>query len=136
VDFPDQLLSVFPGLYKTSLIMSSGACSSAGANCASPEQPGWSPSGSYASNNGSAKQSPHFDPGDWDKRLTPLLRLDGKVFYTPNRMTLYNNGNSNGGSLAYLDHHATLVSEDLKVNFPGGAAYTLNVGLVSFRVCF
>lgn len=108
--------------------MSSGACSALNANCALPVQPEWTPSDSWKSNNGAQKQSTSFDPVEWDDRVASLLGLDGTGYYAFSRMTLYNNGNF--GSPAYLDHHGLLVSESLRANYPGGAAYTLNIGLV------
>lgn len=116
----------FAGLSRTSLIMLTDACISMDANCASPVQAEWTPSESYELNNGSQKQSAPFQPGDWDARLTSVLGLERTAFYTPDRMALYNNGNSD--SPAYLDCHVVLGSMDLRVKYPGDAAYTPNVG--------
>ncbi|KAK5058704.1 hypothetical protein LTR84_010968 [Exophiala bonariae] len=129
VDFPDQKLSVFPSLSETSIIMSSGACSALNADCALPIQAEWTPSDSWKSNNGSQKQSEPLDPTKWDDRVSSLLGLDGTGYYAFSRMTLYSNGNT--GSLAYLDRHGLFVSDSMRAMYPGGAAYTLNVGLLS-----
>lgn len=113
--------------------MSKNVCTSQTADCPLPVQSGWSPSGAYANvNNGSDTQSDPFSPEGWDNNATALLGLDGAAFYTLQRMTIYRNGNA--GSPAFLDGLAILVSSNLTARFPGGAAYTLDVGLVGLSL--
>lgn len=129
VDYPDQILSLFPSLSRTSLVVSSDVCSSQSANCPLPVQPGWTPTGAYGVNNGSQTQGEPMAPNLWDDKVTALLALDGLAFYTNNRFTLYFGGKTD--SLAFLDYHVVTVSDNLTVTFPGGAEYTVDVGLVS-----
>lgn len=129
VDFPDQFLSVYPSLTRTNLVVSKNVCTSQTADCPLPVQSGWTPSGAYANvNNGSDTQSDPFSPEDWDSTAATLLGMEGYAFYTTNRFTIYRNGNLD--QPGFLDSLAILVSNNLTVNFPGGAAYTVDVGLV------
>ena len=131
VDFPDQFLSVYPSLAQSNLIVSKNVCTSQTADCPLPVQPGWTPSGAYANvNNGSDHQSvPNCAESDfWDLEATKLLDLQGYAFYTQQRFTIHRNGNLD--QPGFLDGLCVLVSNNLTVNFPGGAGYTVDVGLV------
>ncbi|KEF54747.1 uncharacterized protein A1O9_09189 [Exophiala aquamarina CBS 119918] len=55
--------------------------------------------------------------------------MEGYAFYSQNRFTIHRNGDLD--QPGFLDGLAVLVSNNLTVNFPGGAAYTVDVGLFS-----
>ncbi|KAK5044574.1 hypothetical protein LTR84_010698 [Exophiala bonariae] len=129
-DFPDQILSVYPSLSQSSMIISKNTCTSQTADCPLPVQSGWTPSGAYANvNNGSLTQSPPLSPSEWNSNTATLLGQDGYAFYTQQRFTIHRNGDPN--SPAFLDNLAILVSTNVTVGFPGGAKYTSDVGLFS-----
>lgn len=114
------------------MVVSKNICTSQTADCPLPVQSGWSPSGAYANvNNGSLTQSPPLSPSEWNSNTATLLGQDGYAFFTKQRFTIYRNGD--GGSPAFLDNLAILVSENVTVGFPGGAMYTSDIGLVSFE---
>ncbi|KAF4541033.1 Aspartic-type endopeptidase [Lasiodiplodia theobromae] len=128
IDFPDQTQWFLPSLLETSVIVNASACTSQQSNCQSPATGMWKGSGAQLLR--AAMNSATFGPDAWNDEAgiytTAVMGLEGTLRYVSDRFTL-----SADGDTEYLNMVATAVADNVSVTYPGGQAYTLDVGYLS-----
>lgn len=121
------------------MVVSASACADAWEEvpCPSPQQPLWQATEAYR---GSGLESGLLHSEEWDPSMSHFGGMFGDAVFMPQTLTLYDYDYGEGGDgvsgpfVVRAPEHAVTRSENLTMNYPGGAGYTLNTGFVRFAL--
>ncbi|KAI5210070.1 hypothetical protein E4T39_00413 [Aureobasidium subglaciale] len=127
VDFPEQNITFFPSLTRTSLFIQAGACDTQDSACQLEQTGLWTQSGAHSLSNWVNISVPQAST--WDAAAVPL-ELEGSATLTIDRIVLWSADRADGPY--YLDGVAITIASNYTVTQPDiDSPYTLDVGMLS-----
>ncbi|CAD0043333.1 unnamed protein product, partial [Aureobasidium pullulans] len=126
VDYPEQNLTFFPSLTKSSLFIQASACDTQDSACPLERTGMWTQSGAHSLSNW--VNSTISQASTWDTLAEPL-RLDGSAVQSTDRIVLWSADRADGPY--YLDGLAVTIASNYTVTYPEASiSHTMDVGMV------